>query len=131
MASTEFIPRWQKSRTSADCEVQECRENACRLSGLAGHVNIEKLLNLSLQVPGSSTTVTHLCDGHYRGSHKVLNPQNYQNKCVTCDLVIRATTYTRHCPNPDLVENTFKSIQALKVKLVLTIRFVRHAIDHY
>ena len=103
---TEFHPRWHKSSNSKDCQLEGCTEKASRLTRLANHEDIEKLLKLSLKVVSgpSDNTVTHLCDSHYRALHKELNPQSYQNKCVTCGLAIRGTTHIRHCPNPDLVQ---------------------------
>ena len=103
---TEFNPRWHKSSSSKDCQLEGCTEKASRLTRLANHADIEKVLKLSIKVVhgSSDNTVTHLCDGHYRALHKELNPQSYQNKCVTCGLAIRGTTHIRHCPNPDLVQ---------------------------
>ena len=82
---TEFHPRWHKSSSSNDCQLEGCTEKASRLTSLANHADIERLLKLSLKVvPGpSNSTVTHLCDSHYRALHKELNPRSYQSNCVT------------------------------------------------
>ena len=100
----EFQPWWKKYSNSKECQVEGCTEKASRLTRLPTHREIEKLLQSPLKpTTGSSNdTTTLLCDGHYRTLHKEISPQNYQNKCITCGLVIR-TTCTRHCPNPDYI----------------------------
>ena len=77
-------------------------EKANHLTRLASHTEIEKLLRISIKA--SLSDATYLCDGHYCRLHKEINPQNYQNKCATCGLVIRAATSIRHCPNPEYIQ---------------------------
>ena len=72
---------------------------ANHLTRLASHTEIENFLRISIKA--SLSDATYLCDGHYRRLHKKINPQNSQNKCATCGLVIRAATSIRHCPNPE------------------------------
>ena len=51
-------------------------EKAYRLTRLAHHSQIEKLLAISLNTVGSCSSgdATYLCDGHYRRLHKEMNP---------------------------------------------------------
>ena len=103
--------------TSKDCQLEGCTEKASRLTRLANHADIEKLLKLSFKVVSGpfDNTVTHLCNSHYRALHKELNPKSNQNKCVTCGLAIRGTTHIRHCirgtthiRHSDLVQKHFQ-----------------------
>lgn len=77
----QFQPRWQKSNSVQECQIQGCTENAFRSTRLASHEDIERLLKLSLKAAPcvSDSTISNLC-----ALHKEINPLNYQKKCATC-----------------------------------------------
>ena len=109
-SKADFKPRWLQKKTKGNCSIESCKSPWHSNTNLVSASELEQVLNerlvaFSVAEPGTSIG---LCREHYNALYTQLHTSQ---QCASCGAKPkRGESFTRHIPEPDLINTHMESI---------------------